>query len=42
MSDNLCRCGSGNEREELYDARGIFVDFVCPQVREEGEEQVPP
>jgi hypothetical protein len=26
---NLCSCGSGKEREELNDARGIFVAYVC-------------
>ena len=25
----LCRCGSGKERFELRDARGIFCDYVC-------------
>tara|TARA_R110000823_G_scaffold101636_17_gene218384 strand:- start:10635 stop:10820 length:186 start_codon:yes stop_codon:yes gene_type:complete len=24
-----CTCGSGQEREQLKDARGIFVAFVC-------------
>lgn len=24
-----CRCGSGKERRELNDARGIFVAYVC-------------
>ena len=24
-----CRCGSKLERYELYDARGIFVSYVC-------------
>lgn len=26
---NACRCGSGEPREELLDARGIFVSYVC-------------
>lgn len=25
----LCTCGSGKERFELRDARGIFCAFVC-------------
>lgn len=24
-----CPCGSGEPREELTDARGIFVSFIC-------------
>ncbi len=24
-----CNCGSGKERSELYDARGIFCCFYC-------------
>lgn len=28
-----CRCGSGLKREEVLDARGIFVAYVCPQCR---------
>ena len=35
----LCRCGSGEERYALHDARGIFCTFVCekcePRRREE-------
>jgi hypothetical protein len=27
----LCPCGSGEPREELVDARGIFCAFVCSQ-----------
>lgn len=30
----LCPCGSGKEREAVYDARNIFVAFVCPRCRE--------
>jgi hypothetical protein len=26
-----CPCGSGEPRQELYDARGIFCAFVCSQ-----------
>lgn len=31
MSDEQkkCRCGSGLERYGLYDARNIFVNYVC-------------
>ena len=29
-----CNCGSGLPREEVYDARGIFVTFVCDKCRE--------
>lgn len=25
----LCNCGSGEPRRALYDARGIFVAYVC-------------
>ena len=28
-----CPCGSGNLREDVYDARGIFVAFVCDDCR---------
>ena len=29
MSDKLCMCGSGQPRDSLYDARGIFCCYVC-------------
>ena len=29
MKPKKCACGSGLPRLELYDARGIFVAFVC-------------
>ena len=29
MSDKLCLCGSGQPRESLFDARGIFCCYVC-------------
>jgi len=29
MKPRLCPCGSGLVRREVYDARGIFVTFVC-------------
>ena len=31
----LCNCGSGEYREEVCDARGIFVAYVCDQCRDE-------
>ena len=27
--NNLCGCGSGQYREALYDARGIFCCYYC-------------
>lgn len=30
-----CFCGSGKERYPLFDARGIFVSYVCEQCEEE-------
>lgn len=33
--DNLCRCGSEEEKFPLFDARGIFVSYVCEQCEEE-------
>ena len=29
-----CPCGSGEQPEPVYDARGIFVTFVCDKCRE--------
>ena len=29
MTIRKCSCGSGNFRYALYDARGIFCDYVC-------------
>lgn len=29
MSDKLCLCGSGQSRQSLHDARGIFCCYVC-------------
>jgi hypothetical protein len=29
MSDKLCLCGSGQSRQSLFDARGIFCCYVC-------------
>lgn len=31
----LCPCGSGEYREELHDARGIFCCFYCSKCEEE-------
>lgn len=31
----LCSCGSGLERDELYDARGIFCTFMCAKCEKE-------
>jgi len=31
----LCSCGSGQERWAEYDARGIFLDYVCETCRAE-------
>jgi len=33
--ENLCACGSGEVREAAYDARGIFLTFVCHKCRKE-------
>jgi hypothetical protein len=30
-----CHCGSGLEREARYDARGIFLTYVCEKCVEE-------
>lgn len=29
-----CPCGSGEPRNEVYDARGIFVAFTCSECEE--------
>lgn len=31
----LCPCGSGQPREELRDARGIFCTFICDRCETE-------
>ncbi len=31
----LCPCGSGQPREELRDARGIFCTFICDRCEAE-------
>jgi hypothetical protein len=33
--ERLCSCGSGEEREAAYDARGIFLTFACRKCRKE-------
>ena len=30
-----CMCGSGLEKDEEYDARGIFLTYACRQVPEQ-------
>lgn len=30
-----CHCDSGEERYPLFDARGIFVSYVCERCEEE-------
>jgi hypothetical protein len=30
-----CNCGSGKQREEIVDARGIFVAYVCSNCKKE-------
>ena len=32
-TDRLCGCGSGEPREEEYDARGIFLTHACQACR---------
>lgn len=38
----LCRCGSGKDREDLTDARGIFVAHVCSACIEETKKKYRP
>ncbi len=33
--DMLCSCGSGNEREEIYDGYNIFLTYACDKCRKE-------
>ena len=30
-----CNCGSGEYREPIYDAKGIFVAYVCDKCRKQ-------
>jgi hypothetical protein len=32
---NECNCGSGLAREEIRDARGIFVTYACSKCKKE-------
>lgn len=34
-----CNCGSGLERRELRDARGIFCTFICDSCEERKREE---
>jgi hypothetical protein len=31
----LCNCESGEQREAVYDAKGIFVAYVCHKCRKQ-------
>ena len=33
--ERLCNCGSGEVPYAEYDARGIFLDYVCPRCKDE-------
>jgi hypothetical protein len=35
LESNECSCGSGEQPEEVYDARGIYLTKVCSKCREE-------
>jgi hypothetical protein len=37
-----CHCGSGLEREARYDARGIFLTYVCEKCEKEKLSQFRP
>jgi hypothetical protein len=34
MNYSTCNCGSGFPKEAEYDARGIFLDYVCEKCRD--------
>ena len=34
MPSRPCHCGSGEESEELLDARGIYVSRICSKCEE--------
>lgn len=34
MPYRQCPCGSGEPREAVYDARNIFVAYVCDECRD--------
>lgn len=33
LTQDACRCGSGEPDEAAYDARGIFLAYVCNRCR---------
>jgi hypothetical protein len=33
MKEKICDCGSGLKRYPVYDARGIFLNYVCEKCR---------
>jgi hypothetical protein len=35
MNYSTCNCGSGFPKEAEYDARGIFLTYVCSECRRE-------
>ena len=35
LHTRACPCGSGNQRRELYDAKGYFVTFYCSKCEKE-------
>ena len=35
MTNRLCDCGSGLEKERIYDAAGIYLTSVCRKCRHE-------
>ena len=35
MNNELCPCGSGEYKEALYDARGIFCCYYCSKCEAE-------
>lgn len=37
VHDRTCPCGSGLEREELLDARGIFCCYICDRCHKQAE-----
>jgi hypothetical protein len=41
MSGLHCACGSGLVREELFDARGVFLSYVCKECLEEVLKEFP-
>jgi len=35
MTEKLCFCGSGEPRRAAFDARGIFLAYVCDECERE-------